>query len=64
VILRKANPTALRAIKFAAMVKERSNRLDEVDRAIAKIRSLLQKERQREQQSSLAERAKRIRRSA
>lgn len=59
---------ALRAVKFAAMLKERSNRLDEVDRAIAKIRSLLQKERQREQQQqqqlSLVERAKRIRRSA
>jgi hypothetical protein len=58
------DPTALRAIKFAAMFKERSNRLDEVDRAIAKIRSLLQIEQEREQQSSLVERAKRIRRSA
>jgi hypothetical protein len=62
VILRRANPTALRAIKFAAMFEERSNRLDEVDRAIAKIRSLLQREpkREQQQQSSLVERAKRI----
>jgi hypothetical protein len=62
VILQRTNPTALRAIKFAAMFKERSNRLDEVDRAIARIRSLLQIEREREQQqrSSLVERAKRI----
>jgi hypothetical protein len=75
VILRRANPTALRAVKFAAMFEERSNRLDEVDLAIAKIRSLLQIEREREQQQqsslverakriSLVERAKRIRRSA
>jgi hypothetical protein len=64
VILRRAKPTGLRAVKFAALFEERSNRLDEVDRAIAKIFSLLQMERKREQQSSLVERAKRIRRSA
>jgi hypothetical protein len=66
VILRRTNPTALRAVKFAAMLEERSNRLDEVDRAIAKIRSLLPIERKRvqQQQPSLVERAKRIRKSA
>jgi hypothetical protein len=65
VILRRASPKALSTVKFAAMFKERSNRLDEVDRAISKIRGLLQIERkEQQQQSSLVERAKRIRRSA
>jgi hypothetical protein len=59
-VIRRANHSALLAAKFAATFEERSNRLDNVDRAIAKIRILLRRERKREQQqqSSLVELAK------
>jgi hypothetical protein len=66
VILRRSNHAAILATQAAAVFEERSKRLDRVDQAIAKIRSLLRRERNRElqQQSPLAERAKRIRRIA
>jgi ribosome-associated translation inhibitor RaiA len=59
-VIRRANHPTLLATKFAATFEERSDLLDDVDRAIAKIRSLLRRERNREQQqqSSLVERAK------
>jgi len=69
VTLQRANHTALIATDLAAKFEERRRLLDQVDQAIAEIRRLVRRERNRKQQqlprlSSLAERAKMIMRSA